>query len=131
MSYFLAHLGSSIPSIITGTEPKGTKAEVPRFLILKRTERFLFFRNRTSLRTKEPNRSVRLEPNAQPDALVLLHGTILGSRSEGSMFIVECDPGLQAQPSCLIELSIPVYMTFPQFIRYTTYILNYNSFYLF
>ena len=42
------HLGSSVPSIITGTEPKGNETEVPWFLVLKRTEQFLFFRNRTS-----------------------------------------------------------------------------------
>ena len=44
-----------------------TEPEISQFLVLKRTERFLFFRNRTSLRTEEPNRSVRLEPNAQPE----------------------------------------------------------------
>ena len=64
------HLESLVPSVITEIEPKETEIEVPQFLVLKRTERFLFFRNRTSLKTEEPNRSVRLEPNAQPDPQV-------------------------------------------------------------
>ena len=42
-----------------------TEPEVSRFLALERTERFLFSRNRSSSRTEEPNRLVRLEPNAQ------------------------------------------------------------------
>ena len=36
MSYFLVHLGSLVPLVITGTKPKGTETEVPRFLVLKR-----------------------------------------------------------------------------------------------
>ena len=38
-----------------------------RFLYLKGTDRFLFYWNRIFKRTKEPNRSVRLEPNAEPE----------------------------------------------------------------
>jgi hypothetical protein len=41
---------------------EGTETEVSRFLILKRTEWFLVFRNQTFSRTEEPNR-----PNAQGD----------------------------------------------------------------
>ena len=42
MSYFLLHLGNSVPSVITGTESKGTETEIPRFLVLKRTNGFCF-----------------------------------------------------------------------------------------
>jgi len=38
---------------------EGTEPEVSRFLVLTGTERFLFFINRTSPGTEEPNRSVR------------------------------------------------------------------------
>ena len=43
------------------------ETEVARFLPLKRTDRYLLSRNRSSVGTEEPNRSVRFLPNAQPD----------------------------------------------------------------
>ena len=60
------HLESLVPSVITEIEPKETEIEVPQFLVLKRTERFLLSRKRTSPRTKKPNRSVRFGSNQTP-----------------------------------------------------------------
>ena len=47
---FFVHPKSSVLSIKTETE-------ISRFLMLKRTEWFLIFRNQTFSRTEEPNRS--------------------------------------------------------------------------
>jgi hypothetical protein len=56
-------LKKSVPSVRTGTERTGT--EIRRFLLWKRTDRFLKFGNRNFIGTEEPTRSVRVEPNAQ------------------------------------------------------------------
>jgi hypothetical protein len=62
MNCFL-NFENSVPSVRTGTEISGT--EIRRFLLWKRTDRFLKFGNRNFIGTEEPTRSVRVEPNAQ------------------------------------------------------------------
>jgi hypothetical protein len=68
----LCILEKSVPSGRTGTERTGTK--IHRFLLWKRTDRFLKFGNRNFIGTEEPIRSVRVEPNAQAYSRVWFEG---------------------------------------------------------
>jgi hypothetical protein len=61
----LCILEKSVPSGRTGTGTERTVTEIHRFLLWKRTDRFLKFGNQNFIGTEEPTRSVRVEPNAQ------------------------------------------------------------------